>query len=356
MSAMRYVKEYWDDVEMVAKRVPGVSMLNGKTVMITGAGGLICSAVTDVLFYLNREQKANIRIVLAGRSAERIRKRFYCAEEGRDYEFVGFDATSGQAPSVAADYIIHGASNADPAAISRQPVETMLSNLLGLHALLEVARQTEAARLLYISSSEIYGKKSGDEPYEEKDYGYVDILNPRACYPSSKRAAETLCAAYMAEYGVNTVIVRPGHIYGPGITDNDSRASAQFTRDAIRGKDIVMKSAGTQLRSYCHSLDCASAILTVLLHGEAGTAYNISNVASLVTIRDVAETLARVTGVKVIFEDPSDAEKSSYNLMDNSALKATRLADLGWTALFDLSSGINQTVATIKKGKIDGRK
>lgn len=120
---------------------------------------------------------------------------------------------------------------------------------------------SQKKRLLYVSSSEVYGNKTGNQPYKEKDYGYVDILNQRACYPSAKRAAETLCTAYGQEYGLDTVIVRPGHIYGPTITETDSRASAQFTQNAIEGEDIVMKSAGMQMRSYCYVLDCAYPIL-----------------------------------------------------------------------------------------------
>ena len=88
----------------------------------------------------------------------------------------------------------------------------MLANLYGLDSLLKVAVKNKGCRLLYISSSEIYGKKDENTPYNETDYGYVDILNPRACYPSAKRAAETLCVSYGVQYGVDFVIARPGHI------------------------------------------------------------------------------------------------------------------------------------------------
>ena len=131
----------------------------------------------------------------------------------------------------------------------------MLANFMGLDCLLKSAVKNKSNRVVYISSSEVYGSKLKDQPYQESDYGYVDLLNPRSCYPSSKRASETLCSAYTSEYGLDTVVVRPGHIYGPTITDTDDRASAQFTRCAVEGKDIVMKSAGTQLRSYCYVLD-----------------------------------------------------------------------------------------------------
>lgn len=341
---MRYSSAYWDDVEKVIWNIPNVEELFHKSVFITGGTGMICSAVAELLFHLNRTKDADIKIILAGRSRERMEKRFYPFSKGVDYTFVQYDATKDKPLAVESDYIIHGASNASPTVFRTQPVETMLSNFLGLKCLLDMAVKTQAKRLLYISSSEIYGKKSGNRPYSEEDYGYVDILNPRAAYPSSKRAAETLCAAYGAQFGVDTVIVRPGHIYGPTMTDTDDRASAQFTRTAIRGEPIVMKSAGTQLRSYCYTLDCASAILTVLINGEKGQAYNISNKDSVVSIREVAEAMARSTGTEIVFSNPTNAEKQGYNLMENSALDAGKLEGLGWRAQFDLAAGTANSI------------
>ena len=219
-----------------------------------------------------------------------------------------------------------------------------MANIQGLERILRYARDHGGRRVLYVSSSEVYGKKEGPEPYGERDYGFVDLLNPRACYPSAKRAAETLCAAYAQEYGVETVIVRPGHVYGPTATESDNRASSQFPRDVLAGKDIVMKSAGTQLRSYCYVLDCASAMAAVLTAGESGRAYNISNKNALVTIRQMAQAFADGAGRKLIFDDPTDAERRGYNLMDNSALDATALEALGWQGIFDLEAGVRATL------------
>ena len=343
-----YNDKYWQDVELVAQQIPNLENLYGSTIFVTGATGMICSAVVEVLFYLNREKSANIQIVLAGRNKGRMKERFYCFEEGKDYIFILYDATSDKPLNIKADYIIHGASNADPGKFAKEPVETMLANIIGLNTLLKSALVNQTKRLLYISSSEIYGRKEEKRPYKEDDYGFVDILNPRASYPSSKRAAETLCVAYSAEYGLDTVIIRPGHIYGPTITDSDSRASAQFTRKAKAGEDIIMKSAGSQLRSYCYTLDCASAILTVLIHGKSGAAYNISNPNSIVTIRELAEALAKVGNVSIVFENPSDIEKKSYNLMENSSLESSKLENLGWHALYDIIDGANATYKYFK--------
>ncbi len=350
---IRYCEDYWNDVDRALAYVPNQERLCGRSVLITGATGMIGSSVTDLLLRVNSRCGAGIRIIVAGRSTERIRARFDGFSEGEDYSFVPYDATAQDRLNVSADYIIHGASNAYPAVLAAEPVETILANITGLNSLLDAACENKSRRLLYISSSEVYGNRSpGEEevPYREEDYGFVDLLNPRSAYPNSKRTAETLCVSYGQEHGLDTVIVRPGHIYGPQITDGDSRASAQFTRNAAAGENILMNSAGTQLRSYCYTLDCASAILAVLLNGERGNAYNISNRDSIVTIRDVAEALAKAGGTRVVFTEATELEKAGYNQMTNSSLNAEKLEGLGWKAVFGLEEGAEKTLEFYRQG------
>lgn len=340
---IRYCNEYWQDVKNVVLNIPNIEYLREKSILITGATGLICSAVTELLFYLN-SNGFHMKIYLAGRNKKRIEERFYEFKEGTDYLFIEYDATKTMDIDLNADYIIHGASNANPAIFTEQPVETMLCNLIGLNNLLSLAVEKKYKRVLYISSSEIYGNISEVRPYRETDYGFIDILNMRASYPSSKRAAETMCISYNTEFDLDTVIVRPGHIYGPSITKTDSRASAEFTRNAVSGEDIIMKSEGRQLRSYCYSLDCASAILTVLINGEKNNAYNISNKNSVCTISDIADALANCVGKKVIFMNPTHKEQQGYNLMSNSSLDSQKLEQLGWQAMFPLIEGTERTI------------
>lgn len=341
---IRYCDEYLADVALAASSIPESEKLFSQSILLTGCTGLIGSSVADILLLLNRTRNAGIKLILAGRNAGKIAARLPVYREGEDYVFLPYDATDNRKIEVQADYIIHCASNANPAVYTKEPVETMLANLIGLNGLLSAAKDMKSKRVLYISSSEVYGKIPENRPYAENDFGYVDILAPRSCYPSAKRAAETLCVSYAEEYGIETVMVRPGHIYGPAITPTDSRASAEFTRDASAGRDIVMKSRGQQLRSYCFCLDCASAILTVLLKGETGNAYNISNKDSVCTISDIAHELAEAAGRKVVFQDATEQEKKGFNQMSCSALNAEKLEALGWQACFDLKSGASKTL------------
>lgn len=319
--------------------------------LITGAAGLICSAVTDIfILYNETHDTMPIRIIAAGRWPEEMSNRFGEYYDRDYFSYVKYDASKGDNKiDVKADYIIHGASNASPKAIIAEPVETMLSNFNGLNYLLNYAKEHGTKRLLYISSSEVYGQKTDSKPFKEDDYGYIDLLNPRNSYSVGKRAAETLCASYYAEYGVESVIVRPGHIYGPTASPNDDRISSAFAYAAARGEKLVMKSAGTQLRSYCHCLDCASAIIKVLMKGKPATAYNISNPDSVVTVREMAEAIAKAGNVELVTEAASDKEKKSFNPMDNSALEAERLRELGWRGR-DIIIGVEQTIKVINTG------
>ena len=344
---MTYTDNYLQDLVRVQAAIPALERLDHSRILITGAGGLICSALVDVLMRRNDTHHAGIQVYAAGRSPEKLAQRFAHWAGREDLHIVAYDAAEPIDCRETFDYLIHGASPANPAAYNAQPVETMTANFVGTLNVLGYARNCGAKRVLYVSSSEVYGKKEGPDPYHEQEYGFLDLLNPRACYPSSKRAAETLCAAYAQEYGVDTVIVRPGHVYGPTATAADNRASSQFPRDVKAGLDIVMKSPGSQLRSYCYVLDCASAMLVVLLDGSKGCAYNISNLHSVVTIRQMAQAFADAAGQKLVFENASDAEKRSYNLMDNSALEAGALEKLGWYGLFDLEAGVKATLDAI---------
>lgn len=315
-------------------------------VLVTGATGLIGSAVVDVLLASNEFRGTKYKMLAAGRSAERIRERF---GERPDLEPVTYDATDAEVVPFKADYVIHTASNASPDRYMAEPVETMLANFQGLYGLLRSARAGGVKRLLYVSSSEVYGAKTKPGAWREDDVGAVAHLNVRASYAEAKRAAETLAVSYSSECGLPVVIVRPGHVYGPTARRSDRRVSSDFAFRAAAGEPLELKSDGAQLRSYCHCLDCATAILTVLWKGEDRTAYNVSNPDSVITIRRMAELLAAAGGVDVRFGTPTQEERAAFNPMADSSLCADRLLALGWRGVFSAEEGLAQTVRVLRK-------
>lgn len=346
-----YDSKLWiSDLDETIAALPELAQLANKSVMVTGCTGLICSAVVDILIRWNETHNEKIKILAAGRNEKKVKARFSPYTDLDWFTFVPYDASSTENElTLPCDYIIHGASNASPNKIVKEPVETMLSNVLGMKYLLDYAKGKGAKRVLYISTSEVYGRKEHNNPSKIDEYGWIDLLNSRNSYSIGKCAAETMCASYADEYGVESVIIRPGHIYGPTAVQSDNRVSSAWAYDVARGKDIVMKSDGSQIRSYCYCLDSASAILTVLLKGENVHAYNISNPDSVINIRGMAEILAKSAGVQLKMELPTEAEKKGFNPMSNSSLDSTELLTLGWKGLFDAERGFSHTVEILKE-------
>ena len=321
--------------------------LNGQTVMVTGATGMIGSCLVDMLCHWNR-CGGNVRIVATSRNVSRLQDRF--GAENDRLQFVQWDVEEIMGADITVDYIIHSASNADPVSYANYPVQTLLANVLGVNTLLDFGRHHGLKRILYVSSGEMYGQP--DENFSDFVEGYcgpVDYSSARACYPAGKRSAEVLCQSYIKQYDMDAVIVRPCHIFGPTMTRSDSRAASEFLRNAAAGKPIVLKSAGLVERSHCYVADAAAAILLTMLKGEKGSAYNIADPDYRMTIRVFAEKAAQAGGYQVIYADPSDAEKAGYSPVSRAVLNSDKLQNLGWHPNHQDFSAIELTVNILRE-------
>lgn len=317
---------YKDDIKAVASLLLPWEKLSGYNILVTGATGLIGSCLVEVLM---EHPNKDYHVYASGRNEARAMLRFSDYITDPAFHFFHYDVTKSLKGDAKFQYVIHAASNASPNYFATKPVDVIKANIEGLANLMDYGIEHDLRHLLFVSSGEVYGE--GDGRFFTEDYsGYVDCTSVRSCYPSSKRAAESLCVAYAHQYGIDVSIARLSHVFGPNFTESDNRVYAQFIRNVLRGEDIVMKSTGEQFRSWCYVVDCVSAILHILLKGEKGQAYNVADNNSNISIKELAETIAELGNRKVIIDIPSETERTGFNVVTKSVFSTEKLERLGW--------------------------
>ena len=326
--------------------------LTGKTIMLSGATGMIGKCMIDILMLYNKllaPSGSEIRVFALSRNEAKARERFDKYWEEKCFTYMSCDVNTVIPECGYVDYVVHAASNTHPLQYSQDSIGTINSNIIGTKNLLDYAVAHKAEQFCFVSSVEVYGENRGDvEKFDEKYLGYIDCNTLRAGYPESKRLGETLCNAYKQTYGLDFVIPRLSRCYGPTMLSSDTKAISQFIKKAAAGEDIVLKSEGTQKYSYSFVTDAVAGILYVMLLGEPGEAYNIADKESDITLKNLAETLADIAGTKVIFDLPDEAERRGYSTATKAMLDASKLEALGWKARVHMQEGLRCVVDTIK--------
>ncbi len=334
------MNSYYKDIGQIFKLQLPWEKLNGCNILVVGATGLIGSCLVETLM-LNPQK--NYTLFATGRNEYRATKLFEMFSNDESFHYFNYDVLNALDENIVFDYIIDAASNASPNSFARFPVEVLLSNIYGVNNLLHYGKSHQMKRFLYISSGEIYGETKG-KLLRENDSGYVDCAKVRSCYPSSKRAAESLCVSYAHEYNADVVIARPSHVYGPNFTECDNRVFAQFINNVIEGNNIILKSNGEQLRSWCYVVDCVSALLFILLKGNNCQAYNIADNSSNISIKELANIIADISKKKVVYEKPSEIETVGYNPVNRSIFSTKKLQLLGWRINGSLKQNLENVI------------
>ncbi len=345
-------KEYIASIDRILQKKLPYEKLKNKSILITGATGMIGSYFVDVLMRMNQLKGYNLSIYALGRSMEKAKTRFSSYWNYPHFSFVSYNLNEelGEKQFSSASYILHLASNTHPLAYSGDPIGTILPNVIGTNHLLDFASKMKSERVLFASSVEIYGENRKDvSSFDESYLGYIDCNTLRAGYPESKRCGEALCQAYIHQKGLDIVMPRLSRVYGPTMLQSDSKALSQFLKKGINGEDIILKSEGNQLYSYTYVADVASALLFLLLKGECGQAYNVADEKSDISLKDLAGIIAGYASRKVVFELPDEKEKAGYSTATKALLDSTKLKSLGWSADYSIQDGIVETMNILKK-------
>lgn len=332
---------YQEDLQNILS-LKGIEKLHGKSFLITGATGLLGVHLIDALMLMG-----DVKVYAVGRKKEKALDRLGEYFNNPNFTFIEQDVCSPFSENLTIDYIFPGASNTHPLAYSKYPVETMLSNIKGAENALELASRCNAI-VLYPSSVEIYGNARENDVFTEDYTGQLNLSNSRACYTESKRACEALCQSYIAEKNVNVKIVRLSRIFGPTMLDSDTKASSQFIKKAIDQENIVLKSKGEQFFSYTYISDAVSAMLCVLLNGDNGVAYNVSNECCSVQLKDFAQQCADCCGKKVVFDLPSEQEQKGFSIASRAILSNERIKSIGFIPRYTLKDAINRTIVMLR--------
>lgn len=323
--------------------------LSGKTVMISGATGMIGKCLIDFFMLFNTDKEAAVKVIALSRNERKAKERFSAYWDSVYFQYVSCDVNEAIPECGNPDYIIHAASNTHPLQYSGDPVGTIASNVIGTKNLLDYAVLHGTEHFCFLSSVEIYGENRGDvEKFSEEYLGYLDCNTLRAGYPESKRLGETLCNAYGQAYGLDYTIPRLSRIYGPTMLPSDTKAISQFIQKAAAGEDIVLKSQGNQKYSYTFVTDAAAGILYTMLLGTPGEAYNVADEKSDITLKELAEKLAEIAETKVIFEHPDEKEKRGYSTATRAMLENSKLKGLGWKPQVHIAQGLQYTVENIR--------
>lgn len=342
------IKEYLDDINAVCSIELPWDKLIGKTMLISGASGMIGSCLIDVIMRKNMGG-LNCKIYALGRSAEKAKSRFEYCYDSENFKFIPYDINKPLERDLGrVDYILHLASNTHPVAYSSDPICTITTNIIGTNNLLKYAVEHKTERFLFASSVEIYGENRGDvEKFDESYLGYINCNTLRAGYPESKRCGEALCQAYKKQYGLDFVIPRLSRVYGPTMLMSDTKASSQFILKAVAGEDIVLKSAGEQFYSYTYVTDAVLGLLTVLLKGKSGEAYNIADENSDIRLKDFARLCAENAGTNVVFEIPDTSEAVGYSKATVAILDSAKIKGLNWCSMTDIRAGVTKTCEVV---------
>ena len=318
--------------------------------LVTGSTGLIGSNVVNALALNSQEKNLNIRLILPVRNTARAQELFAWTDAG----IVPYQLGTELPLEEPVDYIIHLASPTDSRFFKEKPVDTLLSNLDGIRALLDWAREHPIRKLVSLSTMEVYGFPEKGHLVKENELGAFETMNARNSYPIAKIACEALCNAYFSQYGVPAVILRATQTFGPGVKYQDGRVFAEFMRCAAEKKNIVLKSQGLTERSYLYTADAVSAILAALQRGTPGEAYTAANPDTYCSIADMAQMVAdRIAGgsIQVVFDLVEDISKLGYADTLYMDLDIQKLKSLGWVPTVGLEEMFKRMIRGIEESR-----
>lgn len=344
-----------EDIEDIINSGTLDLMNSDRVILVTGATGLIGSQIVKTLLCWKQKVNRNVKVIAMIRNMDKAKAVFSDLLKDEDLELCIGDINHSIKIDRTIDYIIHGASATNSRFFVENPVETIYTALNGTKNILELAREKQVKKVVYLSSLEVYGVPQISDAYiKEDEYGYIDPIQVRSSYSEGKRMAECVCVSYAKEYGVPVTIARLSQTFGAGVDYHDGRVFAEFARCAIENRNVVLHTQGNTIRTYCYTTDAIKAIFTVMFKGAVGEAYNVTNMETAISIKEMAEMVCGLNpekNIKVIVDIPKDIASFGYNPEMVVRLDSSKIQELGWRAEFDIKQMFKRLIESMRTMK-----
>lgn len=335
-------KIVYEDIAWISSRLDLEKLKNSK-ILLSGANGLLGFYFANLFSYLNKEKGFRISCDLFTKSDVSPASRIYDIKDSPGFRIKKADLSKENPYEEVYDFVIYAAGYSAPFQFLKDPLEVININFLGMKNVLEhVLKTSKSTKILYFSSSEIYGSPANENvPTPETYEGNSSIESKRACYIESKRLTEVLCLTYREKFGMDIKIARPALTYGPGMNFDDKRVISEFIKKAHFEKKIIMLDDGRDLRCFSYIRDTIAELLLVLLFGK-DTIYNIGSDKDEISIKGLADIIGEIMGAEVV---AGEIKKGAIDAPVRVCLDISKVkSEFNFSPEMSLKEGFKRTV------------
>lgn len=284
--------------------------LAGARLFITGGTGFFGKWLLESIAAANDALGCGVNATVLSRTPRIFLAGMPHLAERSEFTWVAANVTDFPFPAERHDYALHLATATSAHLDRTQPLEMLATKFNSIRRVLDFARHCGARRMLVTSSGAVYGPQPADLERIPEDYpGAPDPLKPTSAYGTGKRLIEQICALTPE---VDCVIARCFSFIGPHLPFDARFAAGNFLRDALNGGPVVVQGDGQAVRSYLYAADLIIWLLTLLLRGTPGRAYNVGSDQE-VSILELAHKVAVITGKNLPVDIKSKLRETTEN-------------------------------------------
>ena len=317
--------------------------------LVTGATGLVGSCFCKSILEANTSRGFKNKVIAVARNIGKVEIVFSDYLDDPFLKLVHCDDMCRFDLDMIPEYVLHAAGNTDSAYMVSHPVETFRGIIGGTESILDYFLEKDLKKIVFLSSMEVYGYyPERTVVKEDSQLGDVDLYDARSCYPVAKRATENLLLSYNKEYGMPAVSLRLAQTFGLKTLPGDKRFLSMLVDKARNREDIVLATKGDKINNFCYLADAVTAILFSMVKGDSGSVYNVSDMSSVYTIKEIADIVAHdimKDQIKTIIEASLDNSKkyakTTYFVMDSS-----KLLSLGWKPTVSLRETLIRNICS----------